>query len=297
MIRNWAVAALAVGTLAACAPTLPQPNYFPPFAAHNDAMPPQDHLLLWLEANPPSGGSTMEVEPVTGTVTRWRDVRPGTQQISPVPSFAGTAGAVIVAVPGQPTRAVRTLNCHEADPRLLLQRCAYVVQDANLDATAYTILGVVARSSPRGDNYFIMTTGSGCGFGGVLCENDTALHVGWSGERTLRLGQYGDDVVVDPTSAFVPNTISLIEAWSSNNGKAVALLEPTFNLGTLAVSNTLLHGSHQLLVGGTPFGNGESQPDWHFVGDIVAILVYNTELSLEDRHSAETYLRDRYGPH
>ena len=66
--------------------------------------------------------------------------------------------------------------------------------------TPYTIFAVVQRDSGRGENYFLKTDGLNCGLLG--CEENSALHLGWRGDRTIRFGQYGNDVDIQDVPPF-----------------------------------------------------------------------------------------------
>jgi hypothetical protein len=180
-------------------------------------------------------------------------------------------------------------------------RCNYVsaAGPGVLDGTPYTVLAVVRRLSSRGDNYFLMSEGHGCNpaFGGTGCDSDSALHLGWSGDDTLRLGQYDHDVVLAPVPTFAsPPPLSLIFATSGPSGKRVGLLDPDVNRLAVSSEVLLLANSGRIFVGGTPFGQELAVPDWHFVGDVLALLVYTRELSLIEVQQATDYLRTHYGP-
>jgi hypothetical protein len=279
-------------------------NFFPPFTPQPNLLePPQDQLLLWLEGNAPGGGSYLVLD-ANGDVERWHDVRGGSRQIVPVFSFEGRRSEVDITTPAGITYRAFALNC--GDPNRSEIRCSYVLEgvptdSANLDGRPYTILAVVRRNSGRGDNYFVMTGGRGCNpdFGGTGCESNTALHVGWSGERTIRLGQYDNDVIFDPAPAFNARslTLSLFVAISApSGGKTIGLLEPSFNVANTATDTRLLTNSSRLFIGGTAWGERNSVPDWRFVGDIVSLLIYTKQLSTEELRTAEDYLRNLFGP-
>jgi len=59
-----------------------------------------------------------------------------------------------------------------------------------------------------------------------------------------------------------------------------------------------LSHSDSVFVGGTPYeaGGEPSVPDWHFEGDIFAVLIYTGTLSDGTRTRVEDYLRNKYGP-
>jgi hypothetical protein len=167
-----------------------------------------------------------------------------------------------------------------------------------LDGTAYTILAVVRRNSGRDSNYFVNTGGSNCNpTFGTTCTSNTVLHLGWVGARAVRLGQYDRDVTLDAVPAFSTSPpLTLIQAVSGpGTGKLVAVLEPGFNQAAIDPRVTaLLATSGGLFIGGSPFPG--PVPDWHFTGDIFAILIYTRELSGADLAVAQEYLRLRYGP-
>lgn len=304
--------ALVLTTFAGnCPPggTIRRMNFFPAFTARpNLIQPPQAQLLLWLEGNAPGGGgaSYMVVDP-SGAVTIWHDWRGGTRNIAavlgPGGPRTGTRISANITTPGGATYSAFALRC--GNPTNSAVRCAYLpnstdVPSGVLNGTPYTILAVVRRTSGRGDNYFVTTNGSGCdSVTGINCERDTALHVGWSGGTTIRLGQYADDVTFEPAPAFDGSALplSLFVAVSGvGEGKTIALLEPTFNDGNTVLDTTPLTSSNSLYIGGTPWGILPSAPDWRFVGDIFAILIYNKVLDPAEMRDAQDYLRARYGP-
>ena len=295
--------------LAACGPPSPLVvnNYFPRVIASAPPMPPQDQLLLWLEGTNRLGGPYLTLNE-DGLVDIWDDVRYGGRLIyavepdegAPGRQRAGRRSSIALALPDGSTRRVHALSCGG-----VTGRCSYEFINLDrrdysnaLDETPFTIFAVVRRASGRGDQYAVMTSGRGCRDDtGIECGRNTALHVGWPGERTLRLGQYGNDVDLDAPS-FAPGTISLIEATRGRGLKTIALLETTMNRAVVLEDpdRRLLHDTAQLLIGGTPFGIRRSQPNWQFDGDILAVLVYRKDLTVVERQQAQDYLRSRYGP-
>lgn len=271
------------------------------------APPQQPHLLLWLQGNDLNRAITMQVAP-RQQVTFWRDMRvPGQiRGIIPVerPNSSLAAGMLTSARVTTRTRGSYTafaLSCGARYQNHI--RCAYMlhpVPNGVLDNTSYTILAVVRRNSDRGDNYFVMTRGRGCNghFGGTGCQNNTALHVGWSGGRTMRLGQYGNDVTFDPDRGFSSQRpLSLVMASANSTTKTIALFEPGTGTNTAAIRAThgLLRETNTLFIGGTPWEYGASMPDWRFVGDIFAVLIYRGELPPAELKKAQDYLRNLYG--
>ena len=261
------------------------------------SLPPQPGLFLWLEGNAPGGGSLLVTGLHTSGVTSWSDVRGGAGIVRF--SLEGVRVTVPVTTPAGVSFSAFALHC--GDPGDPAVRCSYVspVAPGALDGTPYTVLAVVRRQSSRGDNYFLMTEGHGCNpaFGGTGCDADSALHLGWSGDDTLRLGQYDHDVVLAPVPTFTtPAPLSLIFASSGPSGKQVGLLERGTNSLQVVSEVLLLANSGRMFVGGTPFGQGMAVADWHFVGDILALLIYTRELSLLEVQQATGYLRNRFGP-
>src|SRR4029453_2584233 len=133
---------------------------------------------------------------------------------------------------------------------------------------------------------------------GINCTDNTALHLGWSGDRTLRLDQYGNAAVMDPVPVF--NTAaparSLLVGQADSRGKMISLLEPLYNGNSLAADTRPLGTSRRLYVGGTPWADNNEVPNWFFVGDIFAVLGYSVELPDVERRAVTDYLRTRYGP-
>jgi len=263
------------------------------------AEPPQGSLLLWLAAGAPD---TLQVDG-QGRVTRWNDHRFPNRAVVAQLQFFGRAKSVLVRPPGGALREVRALSCGSQSD----SRCSYGLVDPtaprgalSLDGTPYSLFAVVQRNSNRGDNYFVMTTGTGCqaSAGGTGCSSNSALHLGWSGGRTVRLGQYDNDAVLDNAPAFPGGTppLSLFHGFSGPLTKTVALLElPSANFVSAGGNPTLLSGSGQVMVGGTPFPVIDC-PDWSFDGQIVALLLYTRVLEEPLRLQAEAYLRGLYGP-
>jgi hypothetical protein len=301
---------LALTTMAgSCPRSVRRANFFPPCAAINLFEPPQDQLMVWLEGNIGGPAGSYMLVNSSGTVTAWADQREALRGAFPVlrndnTFFAGQRVSVPITTPRGESYDAFALRC--GDGRL---RCAYLVRPTSfardsLDGTPYTILAVVQRASGRGDNYFVMTSGVGCDRTfGTSCTTNTALHVGWSGERTIRLGQYGEvgreDVTFESAPAFNSNarTRSLFVAISGmGEGKTIALLEPDFNDGNTIMNLTPLERTSALFIGGTPFGTWPPGPDWHFEGDIFAVLIYSKVLNAAEMFEAQEYLRNRYGP-
>jgi hypothetical protein len=309
--------------LAGCHPRGRQPNFFSSIpAVPPPNQPPQDHLMLWLEGRAPDGSARLlngDAEATNGAlVTGWIDIRRGSYEVRPITTFEGSREDLQVRKRDGSFVTVPSLRC--GDPNNSAVRCFYMVRDPsdhvylspfNLDRTPYTILAVVRRLSGRGDNYFLMSSGNHCSaqWGGTGCDNNSALHVGWSGQTTARLGQYGNDSVLDPVPAFDGNNlpISLFVARSGNIGKQVAVLERGFNFFNTEADTRLLASSGAVSLGGTLWigrGGGENPPypyagnvpDWRFVGNIIAILMYSKELTPDELFLAQDYLRTRYGP-
>lgn len=292
-----AAAAAALVALAGCA--LPHLITFPFGAtpAANAIAPPANGLLLWLE------GDGSLVLNAAGRVARWNDRRGGGRAALAQFGFMGSPVTMTFATPSGP-RPHTGLRC-AADSG----RCAYWARDLRpgvppltLTATPYSILAlVVRRPGPRYNNYFLMTTGTGCqaAFGGTGCTGGTVLHLGWFYDSLNYHGQYDYDVesfVLRPSEQPV-----LIVAQSGPRGGL-----DVASLGASSAHSAFnsrpdrgpLRASGQLMVGGTPFfgPDGPDVPDWFFTGDIFALLIYGRELSLAERAQASDYLRNSYGP-
>jgi hypothetical protein len=148
-------------------------------------------MFLWLEF----GDESMSVDPM-GFVTSWRDARPGGPIATGNLPFMGTRVTARLRSPTfGTTETYSALRCSPGPGR-----CAYTLRDASqtplsLDGLRYTVFTVIRPAVERGDNYVVMTGGSGCNpaFGGTGCNRDTALHIGWSGPRVIRHGHYDDD--------------------------------------------------------------------------------------------------------
>jgi hypothetical protein len=270
----------------------------------SQAAPPPDGLLLWLEPDPPQGGFNLQRD-AEGKVGRWNDHRGDGRAVVALPGFAQAPRVIRLTVPATPAVSdVTVLSCRARGE----QACAYAYSgpgEGDLAGNPYMIFGVVQRASDRGDNYFVMTTGSGCSalFGGTGCTNNTALHLGWSGGTTLRLGQYGNDAVLDGTPAFDPANIvtSLIDGLFLLNGepdRRVELLDPVVMEAFTGGDATPLSNFGHLMVGGTGYTDqfGPGVPNWYFDGEIIALLVYTRALSLAEVQTAQDYLRTRFGP-
>ncbi|MBR0716883.1 hypothetical protein [Bradyrhizobium liaoningense] len=271
-----------------------------PFRATPDAnagAPPSRGLLLWLE-----GDDSLELDGA-GRVARWNDARGRDRAAVSQLRFRGSPVTTTIATPYGPRRHT-ALRC-AADSG----RCAYWARDfrpgvppLTLTGTPYSILAVVVRRpGPRFNNYFLMTTGTGCQnrFGGTGCTAGTVLHLGWAWDSMIRHSHYDFDV-----NSFVllpaEGPVLIVAQSGPRGGMDVASLgaasaHTAFNSrpdpGPLIASN-------QLMVGGTPFfyPDGPDVPDWFFTGDIFALLVYDRELTLAERQQASDYLRNNYGP-
>jgi hypothetical protein len=292
---------LAVAVLPACGWPLglrPGVPLFGDFtAAGPNVMPPQRGLELWLEAGELRADGS-------GRVARWPDRR-GVGEVHAstlldAGMMAGTIATSTLRTPEARARPVPALRC-TASPR-----CSYAFADRTgtirrnvLTGQPYALLAVVRRAGGRGDNYVLMTDGTGCRplAGGTSCDANTALHFGWSGEGTLRLGQYDNDVTFDvPRFNAAAPALSLLVGRSDSRGKLVGMLELLRNGRNTAPDARPLERSGTLFLGGTPWGDGNAVPDWRFEGDIFAVLVYTVELSDDELRQAGDYLRTHYGP-
>jgi len=292
------IAALALSALAGCALPLPHLVTFP-FRSTPDeraATPPNRGLLLWLE-----GDQQMDLDSA-GRVAQWNDMLRGRNRaVLPMFGFSGTPVTRTFTTPYGPRQHVG-LRC-AADAG----RCAYTPRDVtprppplNLTGTAYSILAVVVRRpGPRFDNYFVMSSGTGCTFHGTGCTANTVLHLGWVWDTKIRHGHYDFDVDSSALRPWPAEAPTLIVAQSGPRGMDVAsLIAGTAHSGFNSRSDPgPLSRSGELLIGGTPFfEGGPDVPEWFFTGDIFALLIYNRELSLAERQQASDYLRNNYGP-
>jgi hypothetical protein len=162
----------------------------------------------------------------------------------------------------------------------------------SLTNSPYTIFAVVQRDSSRSDNYFLVSAGTGCNIGG--CEANSALHLGWQGDRTIRLGQYYNDLDlrdVPPFNSARP-AVSLIIASSDTTGKFVSLDEPGFSREVRNGEGTPLRRGEPLRVGGS---DGRTPPDFLFGGNVFEIIIYNARLSVSHFNAVKNYLRRKYG--
>ena len=274
------------------------PPYFNDFRAFTDPQPPQRGLELWVEGDSltPNGA---------GRVVTWPDMRGGAATLRAWTAgngtvMAGTIASATLRTPPGLSRMLRGLQCGPAP------RCSYFFADGAgrarrdvLTGRPYAILAVVRRDGPRGDNYVVMTDGTGCDtITGIGCAGNTALHLGWSGERTIRLGQYGNDADFDGVTAFnaAAPALSILEGRSDSSGKRVALLEPLFDSSRTGGDTRPLDRSGTLFVGGTPFVDNNPVPNWRFEGVIFAVLVYTVQVTPDEIRGAADYLRNRYGP-
>jgi hypothetical protein len=241
----------------------------------------------------------------SGRVLRWNDHRRAARAVAGQGGFLGAADTVTLRTPDGATRTVRALRCRER----VAERCSYALIDStvpaaelSLDHSAYTVLGVVRRTSDRGDNYFVMTTGRDCSslFGGTGCHSNSALHLGWSGGRTVRLGQYDNDVVIDRVPEFseARSLPTLFSGSSTGTIEKVRYFDSEIYFMRTGASSSLLMDSGTLMVGGTAFtgAGGPGVPDWRFDGQIFAVLVYKQALTDALLVQAESYLRNRFGP-
>ncbi len=296
----FVTAVFVLGT--ACGWPLGQRPFRPFFegfrAAGANVRPPDRGLELWLEGE-------MLTPDGSGRVPRWPDMR-GTREARAWVQrngsvMDGTVATATVRNPAGQSRVVRGLRCASSP------RCSYALAVAAggpprrdvLTGRPYAILAVVRRAGSRGDNYVVMTDGTGCAplAGGTGCTGNTALHLGWSGNETLRLGQYDNDVTVPVHGFNAPSPLlSLLAGVSNSGGKAVGILEPVMNRRGDASDTRPLDRSGTLFVGGTPWADGNPVPDWRFEGDIFAVLVYSVEITADELRTAGDYLRTRYGP-
>jgi hypothetical protein len=297
-----ALVCLGLAAMPACGwPLGPRPTrpFFTDFRPFNDPRPPQEGLVLWIE------GDALTGDP-TGRVAAWPDMRPSTGGLRAWRAADGTiqAGTIVATTLRTPvglSRSARALRCATGP------RCSYTLNDAAgairrdlLTGRPYAILAVVRRAGARGDNYVVMTEGLGCipSAGGTGCTTNTALHLGWSGERTLRLGHYDNDAVIDDVPAFnaAAPALSILLGRLNVAGKTAALLEPLYDSSRMTADTRALDRSGTVFVGGTPWVDANAVPDWRFEGDIFAVLIYATEITDAQLQGAADYLRTRYGP-
>jgi len=287
---------------------LPHANYR--FIAQTDpgAHPPLENLLVWLEGDERGQSFVMGA---AGLVDRWTDARGSGRAAVQTLGFRGERRPAELRGADGNTRTVFGLRCGSET-----RRCAYTVGDLgggrppNLDDTPYTIIAVVRPASDRWDNYFVMSEGQGCdaALGGINCRDHSALHLGWTARPdvwdpfVLRLGHYGDDGDAPfPGGDAVANQVILVSTRFQGGFGHVAYLRPgTFWPAFSSGGDRMLSlsSSGAILIGGTPFTgrDGPSVPDWHFEGDIFAILIYRGEVSDATRRRVEDYLRNLYGP-
>lgn len=77
--------------------------------------------------------------------------------------------------------------------------------------------------------------------GGIDCPANSAVHLGWVGEREVRLGHYYNDSTLNEVPAFRRNNypISLVVGRAGAIGKQVALLVATFDFSTRSLTYVL----------------------------------------------------------
>ena len=271
-------------------------------------------LRLWLE------GETLAADPF-GVVTSWPDMRGlSVGQVrawrrndgSRMTGALTTAQLPVVSRPA-PRRTVNALRCSETP------RCSYVFANPPipgasgaaglgserlgvLNGMPYAIFAVAKRASDRGDQYVVMTEGSGCDtITGINCAANTALHLGWNGNDSLRLDQYGagTEAVMGcvPTFYAPAPELSLLVGRSEARGLSIGLVE------RLAVASRTsdrtpspMANTNRLFVGGTRWADNNPTPNWYFVGDIFAVLIYDVRLTDAERNDVIAYLRAKYGP-
>jgi hypothetical protein len=305
-MRGWARICVAVTAVLLAGCPLHHEEA-PPYPVHPDrsvTAPPQDDLMLWIEADDPQTAQPTQQLDANGRVSQWNDQRGADRAVVALAGFAQSPMRLGLTVAGGARRDVVALSCRSAAGQI----CGYGYSGPNphaLDGTGHSIFGVVRRDSGRGDNYFLMTTGSGCSalFGGTGCTSNTALHLGWSGGTTARLGQYDNDAVLDDTTAFdetrsVVTLFSGISMFLGGTAHQIEYLDPDMNRGNSGGDATTLHDSGRLMIGGTGFTDsfGPGVPDWRFEGEIIAVLVYTRSLNIDGVHQAQSYLRNRFGP-
>lgn len=162
--------------------------------------------------------------------------------------------------------------------------------------TPYTLFAVVQRTSARGDNHVIGSEGLDCGAFGGFCTQNSALHLGWVGDRTVRFGQWANDVDLGDVPPFRSDrpVVSILAAYSDTATKCVSLDEPGFssvapprNDGSL-----LLPGERSLFVGGAARWR---PPEYHFNGFIFEILILSVRLDHGRFNRKRRLLREKYG--
>jgi len=144
----------------------------------------------------------------------------------------------------------------------------------SLANTPYTIFAVVQRDSDRGENYFLKSEGLECGITG--CADNSALHLGWQGDRTIRFGQYYNDVDLPNVPAFNRDraVISVITAYSDNTEKFVRLDEAGFSNSARKQDARLLRpGAGRLNLAASNY-----PPDYRFGGSVLELIVCDYRL-------------------
>lgn len=261
--------------------------------------PPTGGLELWLE------GETLVGTGSTSIAVSWPDMRG--QGMGGVNAWRqkdgglmnGTVITVGLPVPTSFIRPTRALHCVE-EPRcsyVLVDRAGTRRQDVLTDHR-YTIFAVARRIGSRGDQYVVMTEGTGCDrAAGLSCAGNSALHLGWPGDTVIRLGHYSNDAdMVAPRFNSTNPAMSLIEGRLDSANKRVCLFEPGYNFCRAGSDARALGPSGLLFVGGTAWVDARSAPNWRFEGDIYAVLVYSVPLTETQMRAVTDYLRTKYGP-
>jgi hypothetical protein len=176
----------------------------------------------------------------------------------------------------------------------------------DLAGRQYTIFAVVRRESARAENYPIVQPGTGCNVGG--CDANSALHIGWLNERTIRFSQYYNDLDLTVPALNPTPARSLLVARAGASTKYVSLDEPGFSKSAEKRDSALLRPGGGIGLGGFlrldplrgrrpadyPFEDVPAAPGFRFEGNIFEVIVFNEALSdgLMDR--VKSYLKAKY---
>jgi hypothetical protein len=236
-----------------------------------------DGLDLWLDASDSStlfdattGGSTPADD---GTVARWED------------KSGNNNHATQSTVADRPLRRVADVNGRDA--------VDFVSQDIMIGASPLT-----QRQTDEKTAFIVLETDTlGVSFGAInLYSHTSSFTTGAVGLITPEVAyRCGGPTWVSssPVSTTSPSIVSMTHDGQANIQDAISMwVDGTSATNDLGTDGTFVDNNNGWHLGRQATQVADAGP---YDGRICEVIIYNSELSTEDRESVETYLADKWG--